>query len=205
MRIKSRQNAPKWLGALLLLAVLLMLGGCDPEPPKPVEPPGGDTPTAASQTVQLYFANNDYINSGDETKPHFLIIEGELGADPPEPLTELLELLRQPVGDTVSTALEPAIKILSVQPAGADPTVIEVNLAKSGLNGSSLNEQLLMGQIAGTLLANQQLYPAGQTAQAVRFLVEGKTVESLMGHLDASVPIGLDDPILQNKAQAGQK
>jgi len=58
--------------------------------------------------------------------------------------------------------------------------------ARAGLSGGSLEEQLLVDSIVRTLTRLPELH-------AVRFLVDGKQVETLMGHVSTAQPISASD------------
>lgn len=210
-----RKNMMRKPGGLLILLLLLMavslfgLTACQPENQSPAEPPAeqAEEPVATTDewTAKLYYVNPAYVDTGDESQPHFIVIDVAMKttAEQERPLA-LLEQLKAAASEDVLTMLGEDLQILGVKRSADDPAVIEVDLSSQDLIGSSLTEQMLIGQIAGTLLNNPQVWTDKNSATVprpagVRFLVDGQAAESLMGHFDVSVLITMDDTIFKNE------
>ena len=71
------------------------------------------------------------------------------------------------------------INILSVQ---VDENTAFANFANQNLNGGTLEETLFISQVVKTLMEFPQV-------KKVKFLIEGETAETLMGHIDISKPL----------------
>lgn len=127
--------------------------------------------------VNLYFANEQYIETGDEslekTLPRKKTIEYK------DTSLEEAAVRALMVSDDVTeeeTAIPKAVKLIDVKVK--DKTAL-VNFAQEGLSGGSLQEVLTVEQIVQTLLDLE-------TVDKVQFLIDGQESESLMGHLDTS-------------------
>ena len=140
-----------------------------------VEPPA----TANEEEVTLYFANNDYIETGDENLEKLIaekriVKYGDLSLEE----TVVKELIKGPENDKLSTVIPPNIKLLSVE-------VLEetafVNFAQENLYGGSMQEDFTLEQIVGSLIELDSV-------EKVQFLIDGEKAESLMGHFDISEP-----------------
>lgn len=190
-----RAPTPLWAG---LLAGLL-LGGCAatrcegsappaPSPPGPpsaaVEPAPGASAGATLRPVEgpvltLYFANPQYVATGDEALPHLV---SEARSTPPTEalaaaaLRELLEVGPRAGGVAVAP---PGVR---ARVGGVTGGVVTVDFDREGLAGGSLAETMLLAAIVWTLTELPGV-------DAVRFTVAGATAESLMGHVDTIRPL----------------
>lgn len=137
------------------------------------------TPKTDSEEVILYFANNEYINTGDESLekliPEKRIVEyGDIS------LEEVIvkELMKGPKKDNLSTVIPTSIKLLGVEVSNGTAFV---NFSQEGLFGGSMEEYFTVNQIVGSLLELNNI-------DRVQFLIDGEKAESLMGHFDISEP-----------------
>ncbi len=135
------------------------------------------TPKTDSEEVILYFANNEYINTGDESLekliPEKRIVEyGDIS------LEEVIvkELMKGPKKDNLSTVIPTSIKLLGVEVSNGTAFV---NFSQEGLFGGSMEEYFTVNQIVGSLLELNNI-------DRVQFLIDGEKAESLMGHFDIS-------------------
>src|SRR5690606_26893905 len=108
------------------------------------------TPKTDSEEVILYFANNEYINTGDESLekliPEKRIVEyGDIS------LEEVIvkELMKGPKKDNLSTVIPTSIKLLGVEVSNGTAFV---NFSQEGLFGGSMEEYFTVNQIVGSLL-----------------------------------------------------
>lgn len=137
------------------------------------------TPKTDSEEVILYFANNEYINTGDESLekliPEKRIVEyGDIS------LEEVIvkELMKGPKKNNLSTVIPTSIKLLGVEVSNGTAFV---NFSQEGLFGGSMEEYFTVNQIVGSLLELNNI-------DRVQFLIDGEKAESLMGHFDISEP-----------------
>ncbi|AKL93758.1 spore germination protein-like protein [Clostridium aceticum] len=183
---------------LLMMAMMVAFIGCNrtpvetPVPPVQTENPqpleGTDTvvdpaPDGEITRVTLYFANNEYIVTGDARAEKVLPLERDItvGEKSVEEMI-LLELQNSPQDDDLSTNLE-NIKVLSVDTAEG---VAYVNVAGERLSGGSLEETLVIYQIVYSLTELDDI-------EAVQFLVDGSKRETLMGHMSIEEPLKRED------------
>ncbi len=140
-------------------------------------PDGNDVPADQSYSVTLFFANEEYIATGDESLEKFMVVQSEMTAKPGEAYLKALELLKSPPEEGYSTLITDQIQFNDAYLQG---DTVFVDLNSSGLNGGSLQEVFLISQIVDTLLNSFD------EVKQVQFLVDGETAETLMGHVDAS-------------------
>lgn len=173
-------------GLLILLCAVLTIGifgftGCSGDPGgEPVDPPEVQE---QEYRVSLFFANEEYIATGDEAVEKFKVFESEMTAEPGEVYKDALELLKTSPEEGYSTVISDQIKFNDVY---IDGDSVVVDLDSNGLNGGSLEETFLISQIVNTLIHSFD------EVKQVQFLVDGESVETLMGHVDASEPFTKD-------------
>jgi len=175
---------------LFLLAVVMIftLAACTTNAPTPVEDGNnsgnGDTvvdpaPEGETITLKLYFANEEYIMTGDSSLDAIIEVEREvkLGEKPIEEVI-LEELKKNPEDDNLTTVLG-KINVLSVETA---ENIAYVNLSSENLNGGSMEESLILNQIVFSLTELEEV-------DAVQILVDGSNRETLMGHITIEEPL----------------
>ena len=142
---------------------------------KPVE----TTSETNKKEVTLYFANKEYIETGDESLEKLIgekrVIEYE---DISLEEAIIKELIKGPESDKLNTVIPPDVVLLDVKVT--DGTAY-VNFAGDGLNGGSLQEEFTLNQIIKSLIELDNV-------ERVQFLIDGKKAESLMGHYEISEP-----------------
>lgn len=154
-----------------------------PRKPAP-RAPAAEPRQPAKAEVTLYFANRAYVQTGDETQPVLreekrTVTLGRGG------LAEaaIRALQAGPRSAEASPVIGKNIRVIGVR---VNEGVAEVNLARENLSGGSLEEMLLIRGVAATLTGLSGV-------DAVRFLVDGKPAETLMGHYSADQPITAKD------------
>jgi len=174
---------------LLILFLLVGMVGCvnkvQQNDVKQEEPPKQNDTITTPQSednqidVTLYFANNEYVATGNESLPKVLPETRKINVGE-KPLAEAIvdELQKGPQNKDLSTALRSDIKILGVKVS--DNTAF-VNLSSENLHGGSLEELLVIEQITKSLNALEEV-------KQTQFLVDGKKAETLMGHADTTEP-----------------
>lgn len=180
---------------LILLCVILALGvtglaGCG-EDSGTADPYGsGDSPGDGSEEntkqdyrIALYFVNEEYIVTGNESVDKFRIFEYDLDSEPANVYMDALELLKTPPEDGFSSVIDDEIRFNGAYLEG---NTVYVDLSGDGLNGGSMDEGFLISQIVNTLINSFE------EAEQVQFLVDGKIVESLMGHVGTEEPFTKD-------------
>ncbi|NLO98461.1 MAG: GerMN domain-containing protein [Peptococcaceae bacterium] len=129
--------------------------------------------------VALYFANNEYVQTGNEelekTIAEKRIVEyGNISLEE----AMVRELIKGPENKELSTGIPPTAKLLGVE---VSEGVAYVNFAQEGMNGGSLQELLTIEQIVRSLTDLD-------TVDSVQFLLDGQQAETLMGHMSIAGP-----------------
>jgi len=166
----------------VLVSGLFGLTGCG-KSPNTGETNGTDEPAEQNYRVTLFFANEAYIATGDESLEKFMVYETEMTSTPEDACKNALELLKTVPDKGYSTVVTDQIKF---NDAYLDGDTVFVDISSSGLSGGSLQETFLICQIVDTLLNSFK------EAKQVQFLVDGKTAETLMGHVGTADPFTKD-------------
>ena len=178
----KRKNILLILLCMILTISMFGLAGCEKD--KDSEEP--ETPAALEKQdyrVTLFFANEEYIATGDESLEKFAVFESEMNSEPGKAYGAALELLRTVPEEGYSTVVTDQIQFNDVWMEG---DTVYVDLSSEGLNGGSLEETFLISQIVDTLINTFE------EVKQVQFLVDGAAAESLMGHVDAAAPFDKD-------------
>jgi len=133
--------------------------------------------------ITLYFPNKAYVNTGDELLAKILPEKRlvSIGNKIKEKVI-VEELLKGPNGINLDK-LSDKLKLIDVKVQ--DGTAF-VDFKGEGLSGGSLEEELAVDSIVNSLTEDINI-------KQVQFLIDGKVVETLMGHIDTSKPIGRKD------------
>ncbi|MCF6464668.1 GerMN domain-containing protein [Clostridium sp. Cult2] len=137
------------------------------------------TPSTDEIEVTLYFANKEYVETGDESLekliPEKRIVEyGDISLE--ERIVK--ELIKGPDSEKLNTVIPSNVKLLGVEVA--DGTAF-VNFAGEGLYGGSMQEDFTIAQIVNSLVELESV-------ERVQFLIDGQKAETLMGHIEISEP-----------------
>lgn len=181
----------KFLACLTLgLLVGVLVLGCSYNGTKPIpnnlpnnSPNNGVVNPNPEQTqveVTLYFANKEYVETGNENLEKLLpekrmISVGKVTKE--EAIVR--ELLKGTTNSNAISEIPPKIELRSVQVV---EEIAYVDFSSNNLSGGSLQESLMIGQIVNTLTELNNV-------KKVQFLVDGKTAETLMGHIDVRNPL----------------
>ena len=140
-------------------------------------------PEGESVTVKLYFANREYIMTGDDNLDRIIAVEREVRIKE-KPIEEVIlgELKNKPEDEQLTTIVE-KLKILSVETV---EDTAYVNLSGENLHGGSLEESLILQQIVLSLTELDRV-------EQVQFLVDGSKRETLMGHILIEEPLKRSD------------
>jgi spore germination protein GerM len=147
------------------------------------ETDGTTEPAEQTYEVTLFFANEAYVASGDESLEKFMVYQTEVTSKPEEAYKNALEMLKTSPDEGYSTVVTDQIKFNKVY---LDGDTAVVDLSSGGLNGGSLQETYLISQIVDTLLNSFK------EVKQVQFLVDGKAAETLMGHVGTADPFTKD-------------
>jgi germination protein M len=137
----------------------------------------------------LYFPSREYVETGrdsvDRLIAESITLEPALvAAGNDRVAAALLQALGR--GPTSAAALPVIPARIQIRSVHVRERIAELDLARAGLSGGSLEEQLFVQSIVRTLTQLPELH-------AVRFLVDGKPTETLMGHVSTARPLRASD------------
>lgn len=134
---------------------------------------------ANEEEITLYFVNKKYIETGDESLEK-LISETRVVNYENMSLEKAIvdELMKGTENTELDTAIPSEAKLIDIEVS--DKTAF-VNFAKEGLQGGSLEEDLILNQIIKTFIELDNI-------DKVQFLIDGDKAETLMGHFEISEP-----------------
>jgi germination protein M len=175
-----RYKMPKVIRCLLLLiAVVLLAVGCTDN--KPAVPPAGQTPEKKTEmmTLTLYFATKD---------ASALVAEKREIAKNDHPVrTAVEELIAGPKNADLVKLIPSTTRVKDIR---IKDHVAYVDFSEAFVKdqgGGSAGEILTVSAVINTLTEFPEV-------KRVQFMVEGKNLETLNGHLD------LSEPLLRNEA-----
>lgn len=179
--------------SILLLCIIMVLGaialiGCGGE--VVTEPEKPEEPEMMRYEVNLYFINEEYVETGDESLDKLLSEQRTINVSEGENVyLTLLESLSLVTKEGTSTMVTDTIVFNDVYLSQEDEETIVVDLGDEGLSSGSLGEGLFISQVVETLLDNENLNDTSVVPMSkVQFLVNGQITESLMGHISAEEP-----------------
>ncbi|MBK5246706.1 MAG: GerMN domain-containing protein [Peptostreptococcaceae bacterium] len=133
--------------------------------------------------VTLYFANNEYVQPGDESFEHMVVVKDyKLESEEGNQYMVLVDSALRNGAEGVEGADTLISDKIVFNEVSVDGGVATVDLAGATLNGGSLEESYLISQIVDSLIASFD------EIGSVQFLVDGEKSESLMGHFDVRAP-----------------
>lgn len=175
---KTRVIVALVVGAAMIAGGLALLQNPRPNLP-PAKPPVARPTPAPSARVTLYYVNDQYVRTGDESLPHLVAVERTLDLQGRSLADAVVRaLMKPPEKEGLSTALG-QLRLRGVEVRSA---TAYVDFSSENLSGGSLEESLLIDQVVRSL-------GSVNGVNAVQFLVNGRKTESLMGHLDALRPV----------------
>lgn len=130
--------------------------------------------------VELYFANAEYIQTGDESLEKLRSEKRTIKyTDMDLEETVVREILKGPVDkENLVSPINDTVNLLEVKVM--DNTAY-VDFSSEGLTGGSMQEIFTINQIVKSLIGLD-------TIEKVQFLVDGKKTDSLMGHVAIDKP-----------------
>lgn len=134
---------------------------------------GGDVDNTSTRDVTLYFANNEYIMTGDEALEKLAAEERTVEAAEDNLGVVIFEELKKGTENpALTTVIGENIKIHSLAITDGLATV---DFNSQDLSGGSMEEEFVIAQIVNSLLSLDEV-------AAVKFLIDGDEAETLMGH-----------------------
>ncbi len=175
-----------WFKSLILLPLLLFLllvlvAGCAPQAPAPPEPEPEEQveeSQAEWEAVTLYYADDQSERLVEENRS--LALEGR------EPAVAVLEeLIEGPDFPAHGRTIPADVKVLGVQINGGIAEADFSEELRSSHWGGSTGEILTVYSIVNTLAELPGV-------EQVQILIEGETVDTLVGHLELMEPLSPD-------------
>ncbi len=135
-------------------------------------------PESKEEEITLYYANNEYIMTGDESLDKIIAVKKNVMVGE-KSIEEIIvaELQNQPEDENLTTILSD-LDIISVDTV---EKIAYVNISSEGLSGGSLTEMLVLQQLLYSLTELDEV-------EAVQILVDGSKEVSLMGHITIEEP-----------------
>lgn len=175
MKTKKNRQRIAWIltAALLIMALV----GCGSS--------GGNEAGEEQEeySIVLYYVNDAYVETGDESLEPLVVTEGTLNIESSlieERYQQTLEMLSQPV-DGADTMFRQGM----VHGVTVSDGLAVVDFDSNMMYGGSMEESFLIEQVVRTLIKSFD------DVERVAFTVDGKEVDSLMGHLEANCTYGL--------------
>lgn len=140
-------------------------------------------PESKEKEITLYYANNEYILTGDESLDKIIPVKKKVMVGD-KPIEEIVvrELQNEPSDENLTSSFSD-IEILSVDTVDK---IAYVNISSKNLSGGSLTETLTLQQLVYSLTELDEV-------EAVQVLVDGSKQESLMGHITILEPLRRED------------
>lgn len=85
------------------------------------------------------------------------------------------------------------VKLISLDIKG-DLAIVNFSSEIKSIKGGSMDEMLMIGSIVNTLTEFKEI-------KKIQILVDGKRVETLLGHMDLSVPLERDESIMHKQSK----
>lgn len=136
-------------------------------------------PENSKEMVTLYFVNEEYVITGDESLDKLVVEEREVEYEDTS-LEEAVvrELMDGPEGEGLNTLIPEQVELLGVEVK--DGTAF-VDFSSEELGGGSMQETFTISQIVDSLTELDSV-------DRVQFLIDGERAESLMGHIEITEP-----------------
>lgn len=181
-----------------LLALLLLTAGCEQPPTEPTdttkvqntqpeekpEPPAKSPQNSPAKNEKTEKALNVKVYYPDDSGMKLVEVPREILVDETtDKYTAAVESLKEePAEENLTRIFPKNAKIRSVKVKNGLATVdLDGNIKKSFVGGST-GEEFFIGSIVDTLTAFPEV-------KSVKFLVDGKEIETFSGHMDLSEPI----------------
>ena len=163
----------------------------EPPPLKPVPPVEGEKQSSPTQTlpaqsmrVKVYYPDDSGMRLVEVERKINVEHEGE------KYFAAVEMLLDEPYEENLTTIFPRNANIRSVTVEGGLATVdLDGSIVKNMVGGST-GEEFLVGSIVDTLTNFPEV-------TQVKFLVDGKEIETLSGHMDLSTPLERMDDLIQ--------
>ena len=166
-----------------LLALILSMGmmtGCG----------GGsadtDEESVLDYSVKLYYVSSEYLETGDESIEPMIMTEVLVPTDAEmSEVYDIYDIVLDLLTEVMGEGMDTMVKVEMVNDTTVTDGVAVVDFNGEVMYGGSMEEVYLIEQVVRTLVKSFD------EITAVQFTVDGQTVDSLMGHLEANCTYGL--------------
>ena len=166
-----------------LLALILSMGmmtGCGGGPEDVQEEQLPDYP------VKLYYVSSEYLETGDESIEPMIMTEVLVPTDAEmSEVYDIYDIVLDLLTEVMGEGMDTMVKVEMVNDTTLTDGVAVVDFNGEVMYGGSMEEVYLIEQVVRTLVKSFD------EITAVQFTVDGQTVDSLMGHLEANCTYGL--------------
>ena len=166
-----------------LLALILSMGmmtGCGGGPEDVQEEQLPDYP------VKLYYVSSEYLETGDESIEPMIMTEVLVPTDAEmSEVYDIYDIVLDLLTEVMGEGMDTMVKVEMVNDTTVTDGVAVVDFNGEVMHGGSMEEVYLIEQVVRTLVKSFD------EITAVQFTVDGQTVDSLMGHLEANCTYGL--------------
>ena len=206
----NKPNLKKMLVLALTGVMLVMSAGCDsntdngkPAPSatestskpskdntdKPAAPAASDSSSkkqeqAKTLSIEVYYP--------DDNGMKLVPVKREIEVNPyKDKYTAAVEMqMRAPKEKNLTDVFPQGVKLLSVKVEGETAIVDFDGRLSKGFVGGSTGEEMLVGSVVNTLTNYPEI-------KEVRFMLDGKPIETIAGHMDLSRPVKRMDGLLK--------
>lgn len=180
--MKTKKTRISLAAVLILISAAILLAGCgkasNNPPVQDNKPPAAAAPDEKKETVNLYFSDSQ----AQYLKPEKREITRKSGSLEEDVLNELI---KGPAATGLLRTIPQETRLLSVNVAGG---VAEVNFSKEFKTkhwGGSSGETMTLYSVVNTLAKLPGI-------TSVQFMVEGKKMDTLAGHVGTANPLKPD-------------
>lgn len=171
----------------IFLAIFLAfsLTGCQPDNNTTTQTPDKQAQTGIADNKKIAITINKINNDG------ISLVKAQVNSNFDESLakTAINALLSQPSTKESYNPFDVAqVKLLSLDIKN-DLAIVNFSSDIKKLKGGSMDELLMIGSVVNTLTEFKEI-------KKVQILVEGRRVETLMGHMDLSEPLERDESVM---------
>lgn len=180
----------KLFSILVVILLTIALTGCQPDNNTAVAPKD----LKSQETIPANKKIAVTIDKVSKDGLSLVKIQVNENFDESLPKTAINALLNQDDTKESPNPLSTAkVKLVSLDMKG-DLAIVNFSGEVKSIKGGSMDEILMIGSIVNTLTEFKEI-------KKVQILVDGKRVETLLGHMDLSVPLERDESIMHKQSK----
>ncbi len=188
--MKTKRQLLTALSLLLLVSLLLLAAGCDQQPPA-----GGNAPPVVQQPAPVEkpaAKERTYVLYRADAKAGKLIAEAIKRPDSEQPEKRALELLlsEAPADKRLYSVMPKDVRLLGLTIRNKVAYADFSKELKTNALGGAAYELLLVNGVVNTLTEFTSV-------ERVQFLVNGRAIATINGHLDLTEPLARDESMIK--------